>query len=79
MNSLTLQIEDIARLRDYNMKLQAEIQVMTREVDMFNSGQGKMIILICSTFFEKINGNYVNLIDTDFLQSVLSKGSSLSL
>ncbi|XP_033740374.1 TGF-beta-activated kinase 1 and MAP3K7-binding protein 2-like isoform X2 [Pecten maximus] len=51
-------LEDVARLRGHNMKLQAEIQVMTREVDMYNNGQtplGVLDPLEQQNFFQNMN------------------------
>lgn len=51
-------LEDVAKLRGHNMKLQAEIQVMTREVDMYNNGQtplGVLDPLEQQNFFQNMN------------------------
>ncbi|XP_021355285.1 TGF-beta-activated kinase 1 and MAP3K7-binding protein 3-like isoform X1 [Mizuhopecten yessoensis] len=51
-------LEDVARLRGHNMKLQAEIQVMTRELDMYNNGQtplGVLDPLEQQNFFQNMN------------------------
>ena len=36
-----LQSVDLARLRNDNLQLQADIQLFTREIDLFNNGQSK--------------------------------------
>nr|XP_022292501.1 mitogen-activated protein kinase kinase kinase 7-interacting protein 3 homolog isoform X3 [Crassostrea virginica] len=38
-------LEDVTRLREINRRLQADIQVMTREIDMYNNGQTPLGVL----------------------------------
>jgi hypothetical protein len=35
---------DLAKLKGDNLQLQADIQLMTREVDLMNNGQSKFLI-----------------------------------
>ena len=39
--SFFFQSVDLARLRGDNLQLQADIQLLTREIDLFNNGQSK--------------------------------------
>ncbi|XP_048766752.2 mitogen-activated protein kinase kinase kinase 7-interacting protein 3 homolog isoform X2 [Ostrea edulis] len=51
-------LEDVTRLREINRRLQADIQVMTREIDMYNNGQtplGVLDPLEQQNFFKNMN------------------------
>ncbi|KAJ8315204.1 hypothetical protein KUTeg_007354, partial [Tegillarca granosa] len=45
LSKLRAEVEDVSKLREKNLRLQTDIQMFTREIDMFNNGQTPLGVL----------------------------------